>query len=322
MICSSSTDGRLRRGCRSYTVFDDLCGSGRPAAIVIALLLCCLFLTHDAHADHNHFVTEADSSHPLEAGDGPLWEVIHGLEHVLDSGSGSPATAAELARRYLAIFRYEGDNRLLLRAEEVLSPWSGELDPPVAVALERAVLWQTQHRFFKSIDGLERLVRRAPRNTRAWLTLASVATEIGDYSRSRTACGQLLWLADPVIGGTCFAAANAVGGEAEEAAALMVRMFARRAADDDLMVETWMRSVAAQAALALGRPVQAESNYRAALAAAERAGQPHEIYLLIEYADFLLGQARAGEAIALLRDAPRADPIRQREARARQELTF
>ncbi len=83
-----------------------------------------------------------------------------------------------------------------------------------------------------------------------------------------------------------------------------------------------MRSVAAQAALALGRPEQAEANFRAALAAAARAEQPRDVYVLVEYADFLLDQSRVEDVVELLRDAPRAESLMLREAWAREALAL
>ena len=304
-------------------------GGGR-LAFTFALWLCGSLLAQTSLADHavgldhphSHHDFGAGSSIDWRSGESPEGKRIMELRARLAAHPSSPTVAAELARTYLELFRYLGDPGLLVLANDALAAWGEDADPPAAVALERAVLWQTEHRFSAALDMLERLVRREPRNARAWLTLAAVSKELGLHAKSRSACGQLLWLSDPVLGGACMASVLTATGHAEDAYSMLASVVGLPVHDLDIDVVNWMHSLAAEAAVVMNRPDLAETHLIAALEAAEHAGRPPEIYLLVEYADFLVAQSRSEEVLDLLARGPRAPSIMIREADARRSAAF
>jgi hypothetical protein len=256
----------------------------------------------------------ADRSEVLErlpARDGVEWRDIAELRAQLGREPASAAAAAELAQRYLALFRVEGDPRLVAYAAHALDPWSAQTDPPGEIALRRAEIAQSEHRFDAAQTELATLLTREPRNARAWLTAASIDLVRGEYRSSREACARLVLIEDPIVTGACFAAVRAATGEAGRAYEFLTRALA---APDSLSVQLlpWLETLAAETAEALGRDDDAALHYRTALAAGPRPS----VYLLAACSDFLLRVGRPEQAIALLRDAPPADPLTLRLALA------
>jgi hypothetical protein len=256
----------------------------------------------------------ADRSEVLErlpARDGAEWREIAVLRAQLSREPGSPRLAADLSQRYLSLFRAEGDPRLVAYAAHALDAWSAQPEPPAEVALRRAEIAQSEHRFDAARAELSRLLAREPRNARAWLTAASIDLVRGEYRSSREACARLVLIEDPIVTGACFAAVRAATGEPARAYEFLTRALAER---DTLSVEmlAWLETLAAETAEALGNDADAALHYRAALAAGPRPS----VYLLAAYSDFLLRADRAQETIDLLRAAPPADPLALRLALA------
>ena len=82
----------------------------------------------------------------------------------------------------------------------------------------------------------------------------------------------------------------------------------------------WIETLAAETSEALGAGQNAEAHYRSALAAAAGEGERPSVYLLAAYADFLLRGGRPADVLALLADAPPADPLALRIAVAEKQL--
>src|SRR5215471_9457981 len=168
--------------------------SGRRCAS--AAVLCCVVLVAapDAPALATPFVP-SDESQVLERlapRTGREWQAIAALRAELAREPRSAFAAAALAQRYLELFRAEGEPRLVAYAQHALSPWQNERDPPLDVALRRAEIAQSEHRFAAAHADLERVVARAPRNVSAWLTLAAIDLVLADYDASRRECSRLV----------------------------------------------------------------------------------------------------------------------------------
>jgi hypothetical protein len=288
-------------------------GLGWRRASAAALCCACLFVAARAPAAPIVPVDRAEVLERLPARDGAEWEEIAELRAQLGRDPVSAPVAAALAERYLAVFRGEGDPRLVAYASHALDAWSADADPPVEVALRRAEIAQSEHRFDAARAELSRLLAREPRNARAWLTAASIDLVRGEYRSSREACARLVLIEDPIVTGACFAAVRAATGQAARAYEFLARALA---APDSQPAEllAWLETLAAETAEALGSSGDAAQHYRAALAAASRP----TVYLLAAYSDFLLRADRPAEVIALLRAAPPADPLTLRLALAEQ----
>ncbi len=299
------------------TSSDSVQVSGFERRRASAAVLCCAALLCAAHASAEPRVPgkAAEVLERLPVRDGAEWRHIAALQAELARAPRDAALAAELAQRYLELFRTQGDPRLIAYAQRGLSAWSTDATPPFEIALKRAEIAQTEHRFDAARAELERLAARAPRDARAWLNLATIDVVRADYASARRECGHLVLLEDVAIAGGCAATVQAVTGEAGRAYEFVAR---RLAAAGELPsgIAVWLETLAAETADALGRMGEAETHYRAAL----RAGAHPSVYLLVAYADFLLRAGRPGEVVTLLAEAPPADPLLLRLAIAEKHL--
>ena len=282
-----------------------------------AAVLCCAALLCAAHASAEPHVpgNAAEVLERLPMRDGAEWRDISALQVELARAPRDAALAADLAQRYLELFRTQGDPRLIAYAQRGLRAWSTDAEPPFEIALKRAEIAQTEHRFDAARGELERLVARAPRDARAWLTLTTIDVVRADYASARRECGRLLLLADASIAGGCVAAVQAVTGEAGRAYEFVTRQLADTS-DLPRGIAVWLDTLAAETADALGRAGDAETHYRAAL----RADAHPSVYLLVAYADFLLRAQRADEVVTLLAEIPPADPLLLRLAIAEKRM--
>jgi tetratricopeptide (TPR) repeat protein len=236
--------------------------------------------------------------------EGPAWSEIRELRVVLDAAPDAPDVAAALAERYLAMFRREGDPRLVGYAAATLSRWDLEnpsLPTPAALAL--ISIEQLQHHFDAAVMGLDRVLASDPMHAQARFMRASIALVQGRYPEAKSDCARLVLAADAVIAGACLATVQTVTGEADRA-----RMFLRaslaRGADSDPEFESWLQTLAAENAAALGFSNEAQEHFRAAIAAARRGAAQPTTYLLSAYADFLIDAGRYGDSLSLLSSAP------------------
>ena len=133
--------------------------------------------------------------------DGAAWDAIRALHAALAQNPADASVAAELARRYLELNRSVGDPRLVAYASRALARWEGAAAPPVDVALERALIAQTEHRFDAAREQLVELLERSPRSAQAWLALAAIDTVQGRYADAKRSCARLVLLQDAVVAG-------------------------------------------------------------------------------------------------------------------------
>src|SRR5262245_6280709 len=220
--------------------------------------------------------------------------------------------ALDLAGRWLALGRANGDPRPAGWAEGVLAPWLAKPEPPSAALLLRATLRQNRHDFAGALDDLGRVLERDPRSAQAWLTRAVILQVQGDAAAAASSCRPLLRLADPLAASTCLANAAGLAGQGARARALLEGALARGAsASPELRLWAW--TSLAELAARLGEDVDAERAFAAAFAVG-----PPDPYLLAARADFLLERGRAPEALALLADHTASDGLLLRVALAEQ----
>ncbi|MEO8466616.1 MAG: hypothetical protein ABI640_14825 [Gammaproteobacteria bacterium] len=282
-----------------------------------AAVLFCAGLLGAAYANAAPHVP-SDAAEVLErlpARDGAEWREIAALQAELAHAPRDAKLAAELAQRYLELFRAQGDPRLIAYAQRGLSAWNAAAEPPLEIGLKRAEIAQTEHRFDAARGELEQLAARAPRDARVWLTLAAIDVVRADYADARRECGRLVLLQDVAIAGGCVAAVQAMTGEADRAYQFVVGQLAN-ANDLPQGIVAWLATLAAENADALGRAGDAETHYRSAL----RTEAHPSVYLLVSYADFLLRAERPREVVKLLADAPPADPLLLRLAIAEKRM--
>ena len=221
--------------------------------------------------------------------------------------------AARVARRSIEAARATGDPRFLGQAQAALAPWWVAPDPPSSVLLLRATLKQSQHDFPGDLADLDRLLAARPNDGQALLTRATVLTVQGRYPDARRDCGRLSRLTSALIATACSAGAVSLNGAAGEAYDALVRNLASTAESDGM--REWALTLAAEIAARRGDNDAADRHFRAALAL-----DPRDAYLKGAYTDFLLGQSRPREVIALLQAETSNDSLLLRLALAEQAL--
>ena len=146
----------------------------------------------------------------------------------------------------------------------ISAPGATDSDPPHEIALRRAEIAQTEHRFDAARAELERVLARSPRDAQAWLTLAAIDVVRADYAAARRDCSRLVLIEDATIAGGCLASVQAMSGEAAHAYRFLNEQLA---ATGDLPpdIASWLETLAAEIAEALGQEHDAERHYRTAL---------------------------------------------------------
>jgi predicted Zn-dependent protease len=237
---------------------------------------------------------------PQPAPNSPV-RALRAQRAALQADPRNPTLALAVARSCFAATQAEGDPRYIGQAEAALAPWWDQPEPPPDIRVMRAVLRQFDHQFAAARSDLEAVVAQQPAMGEAWSWLAAIAMVQARYDDARTACGHMAPLASPVIGVACRAAAEALTGQAPQAAqALQQTLASDRAAgaDERLWALTRLGEIQAR----IGQAAGAEASYREALG----LGQA-DVYLLAAYADFLLDQGRPAEVLRLLAGQERSD---------------
>lgn len=248
------------------------------------------------------------------------------IVETLPAGAGSPADRAtralraavardpanidlalRLASLYVARARIESDPRPLGRAEATLAPWWNAAEPPVPVLVLRATIEQSGHAFDDARAHLALALAREPANAQAWLTLATVQQVTGNPGGAAASCRRLAEIAAPPIASTCAASVDGVSGRAAEA----FDVLDRTAHGTDATLATWATTLQAELAERLGRPADAGRLYRAS-----RALDPHDVYTIAAYADFLLDAHRDADVLAMIPADTPVDILLLRRAQA------
>jgi len=215
--------------------------------------------------------------------------------------------ALPLAQLYIRQARSTGDLRYLGYAEAVLAPWIGRSAPGAAATsadalVLHATVLQSRHEFLRALNVLEQARALRPDDPQAWLTSATVLRVLGRYEQSMAACEQVAVRADSVVAALCKPSAYAAiaqissqGMPAEERA--------------------WRDSELGEMAVRLGRDDEAERWLRDGL-----RSSPADFYIRASYADLLLRNGRAQEALTLLKGQDALEPLLLRIAIAQKVL--
>ena len=234
---------------------------------------------------------------------GPVDRELRKLRARLKAAPTNLVIASQFARLCLERSRSEADPRYLGRAQSALAPWWNDAVPPVEALVLRATLKQSQHDFRSALTDLDLALRLDPRHAQAWLTRVAVLTVLGDYAEARRSCVPLARLAPGLISLTAAASVTTLNGEAEHGCTLLKQSLEASPAAS-ATERAWALTILAETTERLGKVAEAEGFYRQAM---ER-GQ-HDPYLLGAYADFLIDQNRAQDAVGLLKHETRADGL-------------
>jgi tetratricopeptide (TPR) repeat protein len=181
------------------------------------------------------------------------------------------------------------------------------------VLLIEATLLQYRHQFPEARELLRQTLSRDPANAQAWLTLATLDMVQGDYASAGKDCVRVSANADFYVGLACSGNLRSYTGHARQSLAVLAQ--AQAAGSGQAPAQAWIEGLMAEAAERLGDWPLAETHHRQALALL-----PHDNFLLVAYADFLLDRSRPQEVLTLLADYAQSDTAFLRIALAKSAL--
>jgi tetratricopeptide (TPR) repeat protein len=259
-----------------------------------------------------------------------LAEVVPGTRHAELAARQAAAkrldVALPLAQLYIKQARSTGDLRFLGYAEAVLAPWIGQAPTPGsapgaapdfaatsadALVLHATVL-QSRHEFLRALGVLEQARALRPDDPQAWLTSATVLRVLGRYEQSMSACEQVAVRADPAVAELCRQGIRGLTGDLPSAYAAISQMNSQGMPAEE---RAWRDSELGEMAVRLGKDDEAERWFRDGL-----RSSPGDFYSRASYADLLLRNGRAQEALTLLKDQDTLEPLLLRIAIAQKVL--
>jgi tetratricopeptide (TPR) repeat protein len=236
------------------------------------------------------------------------------LRAQLDTAPQSLDAAIRLANSYIDYSRQIGDAHYAGYAEAIIEPWLQGAASPAVVLLTEAIILQYRHQFDAARELLQATLKLDARNAQAWLTLATLDMVQGRYETARKDCAQVMNSAGLELGSACLGNVLSYTGQARQSLALL-RQSALSGGRVPAATQAWVDGLIAEAAEQLGDWPLAETHYRSALELL-----PHDNFLLVAYADFLLDRARPNEVLPLLADHAQSDTAFLRLALAQAAL--
>jgi Tfp pilus assembly protein PilF len=239
---------------------------------------------------------------------------MRALRAKLDTAPRDLDAAVRLASSYIDYSRQIGDAHYAGYAEAVIAPWMRLAAPPTSALLTQAAILDYRHQFDAARELLQTTLRLEARNAQAWLTLATLDMVQGRYEAARKECAQVMSSAGLELGSACLGNLLAYTGQARQSLALL-RQSEVAGGRAPVGYQAWIEGLIAEAAERLGDWPLAEAHYRSALQLL-----PHDNFLLVAYADFLLDRGRPGEVLPLLADHFQSDTAFLRVALAQTAL--
>jgi len=220
--------------------------------------------------------------------------------------------AVPLAQFYIEQSRLSGDLRNLGYAEAVLAPWLKRLPPPPEVLVLQATVQQSRHEFAAALATLDRALAARPGDAQALLTRSTILRVLGQYSEAEADCERFARASDSGIATLCAQSLRALRGHLRSAYDGVRQI----GTEGWLNAErSWRYCELGEMAARLGLEPEAERWFAEDLRLA-----PHDAYGRAAYADLLLRQGRAGEALALLQGQDSSEPLLLRIAIAQRQL--
>jgi len=239
---------------------------------------------------------------------------MRSLRAKLDTAPRDLDAAIRLANSYIDYSRQIGDAHYAGYAEAVIAPWTRLAAPPANALLTQATILQYRHQFDSARELLQTTLHLDPRNAQAWLTQATLDMVQGDYEAARKDCAQVMNTSGLELGSACLGNLLSYTGQARQSLALL-RQSEVAGGRAPPAYQAWIEGLIAEAAERLGDWPLAETHYRSALQLL-----PHDNFLLVAYADFLLDRGRPGEVLPLLADHFQSDTAFLRLALAQAAL--
>jgi Tfp pilus assembly protein PilF len=257
--------------------------------------------------------SDADILQEVPGAADPAVIAMRQLRTQLDAAPQSLPAALQLAGAYVDYSRQIGDAHYAGYAEAVIAPWILRAAVPASVLVMQATILQYRHQFPEARELLQSALKQDSRNPQAWLTLATLDMVQGKYDAAGKNCAHVAESAGLDLGLACSGNLRSYLGKAHQSLAMLQQAAAASAGSP--AYQAWLQGLTAESAERLGDWPLAESRYLAALRLT-----PHDNFLLVAYADFLLDRGRPGEVLTLLADHSQSDTAFLRLALAQSDL--
>jgi tetratricopeptide (TPR) repeat protein len=220
--------------------------------------------------------------------------------------------ALPLAQLYIREARNSGDLRFLGYAEATLGPWVGATSRSADALVLEATVLQSRHDFAAALAVLDRALAMRPDDAQALITSATVLRVLGRYRESLSACHALSQRADDAVVTLCEQGVRGLMGALPSAYETI-----RQVSSQGMPAEerAWRDSELGEMAVRLGRDDEAEHWFKNAI-----TFSPEDFYSRGAYADLLLREGRAREALTLLQGRESQEPLLLRIAIAQKAL--
>jgi len=220
--------------------------------------------------------------------------------------------ALPLAQFYIRQSRLSGDLRYLGYADAVLTPWLDHRPPAPQALVLYATLQQSRHQFDAALATLAQALRFKPDDPQALLTQATIYRVLGRYADAGVSCERFSRLVEARFGTLCTQTLRGLTGQLESAYASLQSVSTQGWLETE---KSWLYSELGEMAVRLGQDAQAERWFKLDLELA-----PADFYVRGAYADLLLQQRRAVDALQLLQGQESFEPLLLRIAIAQQQL--
>jgi tetratricopeptide (TPR) repeat protein len=220
--------------------------------------------------------------------------------------------AVPLAQFYIQQSRLSGDLRYLGYADAVLAPWLNRREPAPDALVLHATIQQSRHEFSAALMTLERALAARPNDPQALLTRATILRVLGRYAQAGAACEQFARWVEPTLAALCIQGVRGLTGQLDSAYAELRQLSPQGWLNTE---KSWLYSELGEMAVRLGLDADAQRWFQQDLNLV-----PTDSYVRAAYADLLLRQGRAGEALTLLQGQESFEPLLLRIALAQKQL--
>ncbi len=220
--------------------------------------------------------------------------------------------AVPLAQFYIQQSRLSGDLRYLGYAQAVLAPWVNQRPAAPDALVLHATVQQSRHEFSAALATLDLALLVRPNDPQALLTRATILRVLGRYREASAACEQFARSVDPRLSALCIQSLRGLNGHLDSAYAALLQLSPQGWLNAE---KSWLYSELGEMAVRLGLDADAQRWFQQDLNLA-----PADFYVRAAYADLLLRQGRAAEALTLLQGQESFEPLLLRIAIAQKQL--
>lgn len=220
--------------------------------------------------------------------------------------------AVPLAQFYIQQSRLSGDLRYLGYAQAVLAPWVNQRPAAPDALVLHATVQQSRHEFSAALATLDLALLVRPNDPQALLTRATILRVLGRYREASAACEQFARSVDPRLSALCIQSLRGLNGHLDSAYAALLQLSPQGWLNAE---KSWLYSELGEMAVRLGLDADAQRWFQQDLNLA-----PADFYVRAAYADLLLRQGRAAEALTLLQGQESFEPLLLRIAIAQRQL--